>query len=86
MQLRAVRSSTEHVCKQINTSRSELHSLIDVFWNYHVPTLDTYNNKTADYTGRGNVTYFLDLAAAYDLFVIWRIGPYICAEWPGGGM
>ena len=36
--------------------------------------------------GRGNVTLFLQLAAEADLFVIWRIGPYICAEWPGGGM
>ena len=43
-----------------------------VFWNYHVPTLDM--RETPDYTGRGNVTLFLDLAAKADLFVIWRIG------------
>ena len=55
-----------------------------VFWNYHVETLQ--DRATPDYTGRGNVTLFLELAAAADLFVIWRIGPYICAEWPGGGM
>ena len=46
-----------------------------VFWNFHVQSLDDHNNKLADYTGRGNVTYFLQLAQAYDLFVIWRIGP-----------
>jgi hypothetical protein len=55
-----------------------------VFWNYHVRTIDDRQNP--DYTGRGNVTLFLELAAAADLFVIWRIGPYVCAEWPGGGM
>ena len=55
-----------------------------VFWNYHVASLDA--RDTPDYSGRGNVTLFLELAAAADLFVIWRIGPYICAEWPGGGM
>ena len=57
-----------------------------VFWNWHVQTLEDHTNKAYDYTGRGNVTYFIDLAAQHDLFVIWRIGPYICAEWPGGGM
>jgi len=55
-----------------------------VFWNWHVPSLN--RTKDPDYTGRGNVTLFLQLAAEADLFVIWRIGPYICAEWPGGGM
>jgi hypothetical protein len=55
-----------------------------VFWNYHVPDLDS--RAAPDYSGRGNVTLFLQLAAQADLFVIWRIGPYICAEWPGGGM
>ena len=55
-----------------------------VFWNYHVPTLDARDSP--DYSGRGNVTLFLELAARADLFVIWRVGPYICAEWPGGGM
>eukprot|EP00037_Helgoeca_nana_P005901 m.54951 g.54951 ORF g.54951 m.54951 type:complete len:189 (-) comp16836_c0_seq1:1703-2269(-) len=48
-----------------------------VFWNFHVHSLEAHNNKTVDYTGRGNVTYFLELAEAHDLFVIWRIGPYV---------
>lgn len=55
-----------------------------VFWNYHVTSLD--QRSQPDYSGRGNVTLFLQLAAQADLFVIWRIGPYVCAEWPGGGM
>ena len=50
-----------------------------VFWNYHYQSLDAWNAHTPDYTNRGNVTLFLELAAKNDLFVIWRIGPYICA-------
>lgn len=52
-----------------------------VFWNFHVAT----KLSAPDYSGRGNVTLFLELAAAADLFVIWRIGPYINAEWLNGG-
>ena len=58
-----------------------------VFWNFHVRTLEQQSDP--DYGKlypRANVTLFLDLAAKFDLFVIWRIGPYVCAEWPGGGM
>jgi beta-galactosidase GanA len=54
-----------------------------VFWNYHVRTEDQATKP--DYEGRGNVTSFLELAAAADLFVIWRLGPYINAEWLDGG-
>jgi len=57
-----------------------------VFWNYHQTSLAMHNASQYDYSGRGNVSYFLDLAAQHDLFVIWRLGPYICAEWPNGGM
>ena len=53
-------------------------------WNFHVRTAD--DRATPDYSGRGNVTLFLQLAAAADLFVIWRLGPYICAEWPVGAL
>jgi beta-galactosidase GanA len=54
-----------------------------VFWNFHVRS--AADRTSPDYSGRGNVTLFLELAAAADLFVIWRIGPYINAEWYGGG-
>ena len=37
----------------------------------------SHNSNTPDYTGRGNVTLFLQLAAEADLFVIWRIGSVI---------
>ena len=52
-------------------------------WNSHVQCLE--DRDRPDYAGRGNVTLLLQLAKEHNLFVIWRIGPYICAEWPGGG-
>ena len=55
-----------------------------VFWNYHQRTIDDYNRSVYDYGGRGNVSQFLQIAKEENLFVIWRFGPYICAEWPGG--
>lgn len=57
-----------------------------VFWNYHQRELSDYTEGKYDYTGRGNVTAFLQAAKDANLFVIWRFGPYICAEWPSGGM
>jgi len=47
-----------------------------VFWNYHEPV-----PGVEDYSGRGNITQFLQLAAANNLFVNLRFGPYVCAEW-----
>ena len=46
--------------------RSSSHfRILQVFWNYHVPTLDA--RQAPDYTDRGNVTLFLQLAAEVDL-------------------
>jgi beta-galactosidase len=56
-----------------------------VFWNYHVRSNSSADRAHPDYSGRGNVTLFLQLAAEADLFVIWRLGPYINAEWLFGG-
>jgi hypothetical protein len=56
-----------------------------VFWNFHVRSNSSADRAAPDYSGRGNVTLFLQLAAEADLFVIWRIGPYINAEWLNGG-
>ena len=41
-----------------------------MFWNYHVRTLEDHTTNTPDYSGRGNVTLFLELAAKADLFVV----------------
>ena len=63
-----------------------------VFWNAHAkggaPPLDGSAAAASyyDYSGSANVTHFLQLAAEHNLFVIWRFGPYVCAEWPGGGL
>jgi hypothetical protein len=35
---------------------------------------------------RGNLSRFVELAAANNLFVNLRIGPYVCAEWAYGGI
>jgi beta-galactosidase GanA len=52
-----------------------------IFWNYHEPEEGVYN-----WNGRGNLTLFMQKAAAADLFVNLRIGPYVCAEWTYGGI
>ncbi|ETN82984.1 glycosyl hydrolase family 35 [Necator americanus] len=44
-------------------------------WNFH----ETYKG-TYDFTGMRNFTHFFELAAKYDLAVIVRPGPYICAD------
>ena len=57
------------------------HVQVYVFWNFHEHT-------------RGNVTFeaeadlsaFLKQAAAANLFVNLRIGPYVCSEWTWGGL
>lgn len=53
-----------------------------VFHNYH-----EYNKGTWDWsTESRNLSHWLDLAAENDLFVMVRIGPYVCAEWFYGGI
>ena len=54
---------------------------IYVFWNWHQPTEDAM-----DWSGRGNLTLFLDAVAEAGLFANLRIGPYVCAEWDYGGI
>ncbi|MFE2015186.1 beta-galactosidase family protein [Streptomyces sp. NPDC059491] len=50
-------------------------------WNLHQPRPDGF---TLD--GGLDLPRFLDLAAAEGLHVLLRPGPYICAEWEGGGI
>ncbi|WP_125773313.1 glycoside hydrolase family 35 protein [Antribacter gilvus] len=52
-----------------------------VAWNFHSPTKGEF--RTA---GRYDLGRFLDLVAAEGLHAIVRPGPYICAEWDGGGL
>ncbi len=52
-----------------------------VFWNIHEQQRGTY-----DFSGRANLSQFLQEAANAGLFVNLRIGPYVCAEWDYGGL
>ena len=54
---------------------------IYVFWNGHEPV-----EGVLDWSGRYNLTLFLDAIAAAGLFANLRIGPYVCAEWDYGGI
>ena len=50
-------------------------------WNMHEKIPGEY-----DFTGRLDLARFIRTAAAHDLMVIVRPGPYICAEWEFGGL
>ncbi|VIO97720.1 Uncharacterized protein BM_BM5835 [Brugia malayi] len=50
-------------------------------WNFH----EVYNGRYL-FNGKRNITRFIELAASNQLFVLARIGPYICAEWENGGL
>jgi beta-galactosidase len=52
-----------------------------VAWNFHAPRPGEF-----DLTGQRDLGRFLDLVAAEGLYAIVRPGPYICAEWTGGGL
>ena len=52
-----------------------------IFWNFHEEEEGVYN-----WQGRGNLSLFMEKAAAAGLFVNLRIGPYVCAEWTYGGL
>ncbi|CAF4731114.1 unnamed protein product, partial [Rotaria magnacalcarata] len=52
-----------------------------VFWNIH-----EQKPGVLDFTGRANLSQFLQDAADAGLFVNLRIGPYVCAEWNYGGL
>lgn len=50
-------------------------------WNFHAPARGEFRAA-----GRYDLGRFLDLVAAEGLHAIVRPGPYICAEWDGGGL
>ena len=50
-------------------------------WNLHAPRPDVFSLD-----GILDLPRFLELAAAEGLHVLLRPGPYICAEWEGGGL
>ena len=52
-----------------------------VFWNIH-----EQKQGVLDFSGRANLSKFLQDAADAGLFVNLRVGPYVCAEWNYGGL
>ncbi|KAJ3299732.1 Beta-galactosidase 8, partial [Blyttiomyces sp. JEL0837] len=52
-----------------------------VFWNLHEKVEGSYDFET----GNANLPLFLKMADEAGLYVILRIGPYVCAEWSFGG-
>ncbi len=52
-----------------------------VFWNIHEQKQDVL-----DFSGRANLSRYLQEAANAGLFVNLRIGPYVCGEWDYGGL
>ena len=51
-----------------------------VAWNYHEPREGVWNEEA-----QRKLISFIETAKKLGLFVILRIGPYICSEWDGGG-
>ncbi len=51
------------------------------FWEAHEPQQGRYN-----FSGRYDLGRFLDACQNEGLYVILRIGPYVCAEWNFGGL
>ena len=50
-------------------------------WNYHEQSEGEW-----DFSGDRDVEYFLQLAAECGLYVVARLGPFICNEWTCGGI
>ena len=50
------------------------------FWNVHEPEEGNFV-----FEGQADVAAFLDMIAEAGLYIVVRPGPYICAEWDGGG-
>ena len=52
-----------------------------VFWNAHEPKKGQY-----DFSGNLDIAAYIRLAQEEGLLVNLRPGPYVCAEWDGGGL
>lgn len=53
-----------------------------VMWNYH----EVEKGKFDYTTENKDLNKFLDLAEKYEMKVLFRPGPYVCAEWDFGGL
>ena len=57
-------------------------------WNLHEPEKGVFDfgEGGRDFSAFLDLPGFIQMAREEDLFVIFRPGPYICAEWEFGGM
>ena len=53
-----------------------------IFWNYHESTPGKFDFKT----GNRDITQFVKIAQEEGMWVLFRPGPYVCAEWDFGGL
>lgn len=53
-----------------------------IFWNYH----ETSPGKFDFTTGNKNIALFLKICREEGMWVMFRPGPYVCAEWDFGGI
>ncbi len=53
-----------------------------IFWNYHEASPGLFDFTT----GNRNLTRFLNIAREEGMWVLFRPGPYVCAEWDFGGL
>lgn len=53
-----------------------------VMWNYHEPTEGTFDF----HTDNRDIEAFIRLCQAENMWVLFRPGPYVCAEWDLGGI
>ncbi len=53
-----------------------------VMWNYHEPTEGTFDF----HTDNRDIEAFIRLCQAESMWVLFRPGPYVCAEWDLGGI
>ncbi|KAK4779938.1 hypothetical protein SAY87_016044 [Trapa incisa] len=76
------RSTVEMWPDLIKKSKEGGLDVIDtyVFWNIHEPRRRQY-----DFTGNNDLIRFLKTIQDQGLYVVLRIGPYVCAEWNYGG-
>ncbi|ROS73334.1 beta-galactosidase family protein [Cellulomonas sp. PhB143] len=73
----------EHWADRIRKARLMGLNTIETYvaWNFHAPRPGVFETD-----GRRDLGRFLDLVAAEGLHAIVRPGPYVCAEWDGGGL
>ena len=53
-----------------------------VFWNYHELTEGNFDFKT----GNRDIAEFVRICREENMWVLFRPGPYVCAEWEFGGL